>query len=199
MNMHNDQSPTATATAVADAAAPAATPLIRIYLVRGVLAVAWAAVFAAASDSLTTGVGVLLVAYPLIDVLASLADVRDRRPGAERTVLLANAAVSALAAAGLAVAATGTVPDVLRAFGAWAVLAGAAQLAVAVRRRGPATGGQWPMLVAGTLSFLVGIFYIATASGDDPQLDPLATYAAAGGVFFVAQAAILARRARTRA
>lgn len=35
---------------------------MRLFLTRGVVAIAWAAVFAAVSDSLTVGVGVLLVA-----------------------------------------------------------------------------------------------------------------------------------------
>ena len=45
----------------------------RLFLTRGLVAIAWAAIFAAASTSLTTavtvGVGVLLVLYPLIDVV----------------------------------------------------------------------------------------------------------------------------------
>jgi hypothetical protein len=44
---------------------------LHLFLTRGVIAIAWAAVFAAVSDSVTAGVsagaGVLLVLYPLID------------------------------------------------------------------------------------------------------------------------------------
>jgi hypothetical protein len=47
---------------------------MRVFLIRGLVAIAWAVVFAAVSDSLTTGVtvgaGVLLVLYPLIDAVA---------------------------------------------------------------------------------------------------------------------------------
>jgi hypothetical protein len=85
---------------------------LQLFLIRGLVAIAWAAAFAAVSDSLTTGVtvgaGVLLVLYPLIDMVASLLDARTQR-GSARRPLLANAAVSAVAAIALGVAATGTV------------------------------------------------------------------------------------------
>jgi hypothetical protein len=42
---------------------------ICLFLTRGAVAIAWAAVFAVAADSLTVGAGVLLIAYPLIDLV----------------------------------------------------------------------------------------------------------------------------------
>jgi hypothetical protein len=101
----------------------------RLFLTRGVVAIAWAAVFAAA-DSLTVGVGVLLVAYPLIDLVASLIDARSQR-GSARQLLLVNAAVSALAAVALGVAATGTVSNVFGVFGV-SVIGGVAFVLAAV-------------------------------------------------------------------
>ncbi len=52
---------------------------VRLFLVRGVVAIAWAVVFVMAADSLTTSVRVLLVLYPLIDVVGSVIDARDSR------------------------------------------------------------------------------------------------------------------------
>jgi hypothetical protein len=105
----------------------------KTFLIRGLVAIAWAAVFAAVSDSLTTGVtvgaGILLVLYPLIDAVASLIDARSQH-GSTRRLLLANAVVSAVAAGALGVAATGSVADVLVVFGAWAAITGAAQVVV---------------------------------------------------------------------
>ena len=174
---------------------------MQLYVIRGLVAIAWAAVFAAVSDSLTTGVtaaaGVLVVIYPLIDVAASLIDARSQR-GSARRLLLAGAAVSALAATALAIAATGGVADVLAVFGVWAVLSGAAQLVVALRRRAQ-FGNQWPMLLAGIGSVSFGIAYVLAATGTNPMLNMLAIYAAGGGIDFVVQAGLLAQRRRSLA
>lgn len=169
--------------------------MLQLYLIRGLVAIAWAIGFATVYDELTTVTAVFLVVYPVIDVVASLLDARGQR-GSARTLLRFDAAVSTVAAVALAVAATGTFADVLAVFGAWAVITGAAQLIVAVGRRAQ-LGRQWPMRIAGGLSVVVGVFYAITAFGDDPRLDPLAVYAAGGGVFFVLQASLLARRRRT--
>jgi uncharacterized membrane protein HdeD (DUF308 family) len=174
----------------------------QLFLTRGLVAIAWAAVFAAASDSLTTGVtvgaGVLLVLYPLIDLVASLIDARSQH-GSARRPLLANAAVSAVAAVALGVAATGTVADVLAVFGVWAGLTGAAQLVVVLRRRAQ-LGNQWPLLLANGVSVIGGVaFVLAAVAADDPKLSMLAIYAATGGTEFVIQAGLLARRRRRMA
>jgi uncharacterized membrane protein HdeD (DUF308 family) len=132
--------------------------------------------------------------YPLIDVVASLIDARSER-GSARQVLLAGAATSAVAAVALAVAATGTVADVLAVFGVWAFVSGAAQLTVALRRRAK-FGVQWPMLLAGGFSVIVGVAFVIMSTGADPMLDMVAIYAATGGVDFVVQAGLLARRRR---
>jgi uncharacterized membrane protein HdeD (DUF308 family) len=165
-----------------------------LYLVRGVVALAWAVAFAAVSDTLTVGAGVFLVAYPGIDLVASLLDARDQT-GAARALLRFDATVSAVAAVALGVAATGDKADVLFVFGAWALVTGLAQVVVARRRRAE-LGNQWPMLVAGGLSSLVGVFYVGQAVGGDPKLDVLSVYAAGGGAFFVIQALLLVRRRR---
>jgi uncharacterized membrane protein HdeD (DUF308 family) len=172
---------------------------LQLFLIRGLVAIAWAAAFAAVSDSLTTGVtvgaGVLLVLYPLIDMVASLLDARTVR-GSARRPLLANAAVSAIAAIALGVAATGTVADVFAVFGAWAALTGAAQLIVALRRRAQ-LGNQWPLLLANGVSVIGGVaFIVAAVAADNPNLSMLAIYAATGGTEFVIEAWLLARRRR---
>jgi hypothetical protein len=172
---------------------------LHVFLTRGVIAIAWAAVFAAVSHSVTTGVtvgaGVLLVLYPLIDAIASVIDARTQH-GSARRLLLANAAASTVAAAGLAVAATGSVADVFAVFGLWAAVAGAAQLVVVLRRRAQ-LGNQWPLLLANGVSVIGGVaFLLAAVAADDPKLHMLAIYAATGGTEFVIQAWLLARRRR---
>ncbi|MFC4033300.1 DUF308 domain-containing protein [Streptomyces polygonati] len=173
--------------------------LLRIHLVRGLAAIAWAVGFATVRDSLSAASVVLLIAYPLIDVAASLLDARDASGTPARTLQLVNTALSAVAAVGLGVAAVSGQAAVLCAFGVWAVVSGAAQFTVALRRRGSELGGQWPMLIAGALSVIAGATYLVAAAGEHPDLDALITYTAAGGTFFVLQAAASAwRRRRTR-
>jgi uncharacterized membrane protein HdeD (DUF308 family) len=120
--------------------------VVRLYLTRGVIAIAWAVVLmmvAGSDKTVSGGTGVLLVLYPVIDVVACLIDARGQE-GSARQLLLANAAVSIVAAVALGVAATGTVANVLVVFGVWALLSGAAQLVVALRRRAQ-LGNQWPV------------------------------------------------------
>jgi len=171
-----------------------ATATPRLFLTRGLVAIAWGVVFAIASDSLTTGVGVLLVIYPLIDVVGSVVDARGQE-GSARQTLEFNVAVSTAAAVALGIAATGDKGDVLAVFGVWALLAGGAQIVVAVRRRA-ILGKQWPMLLAGAGSMLWSITFLVMSGSHDPRLRILAFYAAGGGVEFVIQAWLLARRTR---
>lgn len=107
-----------------------------------------------------------------------------------------NGVLSTLAAVAVGIAGAGGVQPVLHVFGAWAVVPGAAQVVVELRRRGSELGKQGPMLVAGGLSFVVGAFYTLQAMGDDPSLDVLSVYATGGGVFFVVQAGLLGWKAR---
>ncbi|MEV4176081.1 DUF308 domain-containing protein [Nonomuraea sp. NPDC049709] len=174
----------------------APSSLLRLYLGRGVLAVAWAAAFASAHDPVDALAITLLVVYPLIDAVSSLIELRAAPDGPADRLTLFNGLLSALAAVGVGLAGAGGVPAVLHVFGAWAVVSGAAQVLVGLRRRGPDLAPQWPMLIAGGLSFLVGIFYNIQALGDTASLDVLSVYATGGGVFFIIQAGLLAWRAR---
>jgi len=176
------------------------SPLIKLYFVRGVLAVAWAVAFAGAykdHESLSGAAVTLLVAYPLLDAVSSVFDHRWGPQGAERRVTAFNGVLSTLAAitVGIGGGVSGAAAA-LSGFGAWAIVSGAAQVVVGVRRRGPELGRQWPMLIAGGLSFVVGAFYDVQAAGDKPSLSVLAVYATGGGIFFIVQAALLAWKAR---
>lgn len=175
--------------------------LLRLYLGRGVLAVAWALAFARAHDDVDAVALTLLVVYPLIDAVSSLIDHRSTPEGPERGVTAFNGVLSTLAAAALGIAGAGGVQPVLHVFGAWAVVSGTAQVIVGVRRRGPELGKQWPTLISGGLSFVVGILYNIQAAGADPSLDVLSVYATGGGVWFILQALLLvwkSRQMRTR-
>ncbi|MDX3078411.1 DUF308 domain-containing protein [Streptomyces sp. MI02-7b] len=187
---------TQTATAPTRGATGERSSLLRLYLGRGVLAVVWALVFAGAHDPVDAPAITLLVVYPLIDAVSSLIDHRATPDGSERRVTAFNGVLSTFAALAVGIAGAGGVEPVLHVFGAWAVVSGAAQMVVGLRRRGPELGNQWPTLISGGLSFLVGVFYNIQAVGDSPSLDVLSTYATGGGVWFILQALLLGWKSR---
>ncbi|MDX6278638.1 MAG: hypothetical protein QOJ72_2766 [Nocardioidaceae bacterium] len=168
--------------------------LSRLYAARFAFALVWAAVVVVSASELNPFVGVLLVLYPVYDIVGIAADARLSEQSRTRSTLYVNIAVSALAAIGLAVAATSGVPATLRVFGAWAAVAGIAQLVVALARR--SSGGQLPVILSGAISVLAGANFIALASKDDPSLKALAEYALLGGLFYLASSILLRRRAR---
>jgi uncharacterized membrane protein HdeD (DUF308 family) len=160
---------------------PAPT-LRRLYLARFGFAVVWAGLLLLVGTPFGLAAAVLVVLYPLVDAAAAVVDLR----GSRSRELVANAVVSLVVAVGLGFAATSGVPAVLRVWGAWAIVAGALQLVVALRRRG--LGGQWPMILSGGLSVLVGVGFVLSAAAPDATLTNIAGYAALGGVFFLVSA-----------
>ena len=179
---------------------PAATgiapALCRLYFVRFAFAIVWAVLLFAAQARLGPLGIALVVVYPLFDVAAAVVDARSSRTSRPALGLYVNIAISLVAAAGLAVAATSGVPATLRVWGAWAIVAGLVQLTVAVVRR--AMGGQWPMILSGGISVLAGGSFIAGASASDPSLTNVAGYAVLGGIFFLVSAIRLGRAAKQR-
>ncbi|MET9088673.1 hypothetical protein ABZX77_43500 [Streptomyces sp. NPDC004237] len=169
-----------------------ATPALRrLYVIRFVFAIAWAALLLVSGSELTVGARVLLFLYPAFDVAAAVVDARSARAAGPVRGLYANMAVSVLAAVGVAVAGASGVADVLRVWGAWAVASGLVQLLVGVARR--PMGGQWAMIVSGGISVLAGASFIRSASQDAPSLTALAGYATLGGIFFLVSAFRLPR------
>ncbi len=110
------------------------TWLRNYYAVRFAAAALWVAAaftLAKAAPSVATA---MLVAYPLWDALANLVDARSNGGLAANRTQAINVGVSTLAAAGVAVGAMVGMNAMLAVFGAWALLAGALQLATGVRR-----------------------------------------------------------------
>jgi uncharacterized membrane protein HdeD (DUF308 family) len=163
-----------------------APSLRRLYFVRFAFAIVWAALLFTTASSLGPVSVTLLVLYPLFDVAAAITDARSAKETKPVLGLYVNIAISLLAAAGLAVAASSGIPGILRVWGSWAVVAGLVQLAVGIGRR--ALGGQWPMILSGGISVLAGSSFILQATKDGASLVNLAGYAVLGGVFFLVSA-----------
>ncbi|WP_182525859.1 hypothetical protein [Nocardioides dongkuii] len=169
-----------------------AVSLRRLYYGRFAFAVVWAGLLAATASSLGPASVTLLLVYPLFDAAAAVFDLRSAA-ARQRVPLLINLALSLLTVAGLAVAATSGIPDVLRVWGAWAITAGIVQLVVAIRRQ--RLGGQLAMILSGGISVLAGAGFVLMADGADASLTSLAGYATLGGIFFLVSAVRLHRAA----
>jgi uncharacterized membrane protein HdeD (DUF308 family) len=95
-------------------------------------------------------------------------------------------AISLLAGAGIALAASSGIPGILRVWGIWASVSGLIQLVVALVRR--TLGGQWPMIISGAISMVAGATFIVQAAQPNASLTTLAGHAVLGGVFFLVSA-----------
>jgi uncharacterized membrane protein HdeD (DUF308 family) len=158
-----------------------------LYLVRVAFVIAWvllADALASSHDDNTARVlvGVLLVVYPVSDVIATIFEIRANR---SMTMLphYANFAAGVLASAGLLVTGFTSVPAAMSIFGVWAILSGAAQIAVGAIRR-QSFRGQWPMILSGFGS-LGGAAYIGWTGTAGSALSLLAEYAEGGAFFYL--------------
>lgn len=178
---------------------PAWSGLRTLHLVRAAASALWVALVLATSASLTSPdaptvvAGVLLVTYPLWDAAATLLE--QRANGVTSPLHTVNVALGVTASVAMLLAVLDTVGTALLVFGVWALVSGAVQLAVAVRRR-RTVGAQWPMLVSGGLSVLAGAAFAAMSSSDSSDLSGLAGYSAFGAFWFLVSAVTLTRRHR---
>jgi uncharacterized membrane protein HdeD (DUF308 family) len=163
----------------------------RVAVVRALFALLWAAALVIAvgghmpstDADLSIGVAAFLASYPLIDVVASL--IGSASDAASARVQRVNAGISALAVLAIGITAfASTAGATLVAFGLWAAVSGAIQLALAIHRR--RTGGrQLPMIVSGGLSTIAGISFIAASGMDEAKLTTVGGYMALGALLYL--------------
>jgi uncharacterized membrane protein HdeD (DUF308 family) len=173
-------------TAVTPTAAGFAPALRRLYFVRFGFAVVWAVLLFVAGRQFGPVAAVLVVLYPLFDAAAAVIDTRASRSTSAHWGPTLNIAVSLVAAIALGIATASGVPEVLRVWGAWAILAGLIQLVVGISRR--RLGGQWPMMLSGGISVVAGTGFVVMSGGADASLVSVAGYAVLGGIFFLISA-----------
>ncbi len=164
------------------------TWLRNYYAVRFAVAAVWVAAAFTLAKALPPLAVAMLIAYPLWDALANLADARLNGGLAKNRTQAINVVVSILTAVGVAVGAVVGMNAMLGVFGLWALVAGLLQLATGVRRR-KTYGAQWAMILSGAQSALAGVFFAKMAAG--VQVDALATvapYAGFGAFYFLASA-----------
>ena len=187
------------ATPATTSAAATRSGLGSLYLIRIAFSVVWVVLVLATGHSLTSAdapsvvAAVLLVAYPLWDAIATLLELRitGGRGGLDR-VRVGNIALSGAATVAMAVAVFSTIKASLIVFGVWALVSGAVQLTLAIRRR-RSVGAQWPMMLSGGISVLAGVTFAATAGSAASGLSQVAGYSAFGAFWFLVAVVALRR------
>jgi uncharacterized membrane protein HdeD (DUF308 family) len=172
-----------------------------LYLIRVAFSLIWVALVVATSASLVSAdkptaiAAVLLVIYPLWDVIATLLERRMAGTGSTDRLGTTNMALGLAATAGMIIAVFSTIGTALLVFGIWALLSGAIQLVVAIRRRGT-VGAQWPMVISGGLSVLAGASFAAMSASATSSLSSVAGYSAFGALWFLVSVIALSIRSR---
>ncbi len=172
-----------------------------LYLIRTVFSLVWVTLVLTTTSSLVSadkppaGAAVLLVVYPLWDVVATLLERRLAGAGPTRRIGTFNVVLGLAATVAMVVAVLHAVSTTLVVFGIWALLSGALQLVVAIRRR-HTVGAQWPMIVSGGLSVLAGASFAAMSTSDTSSLSTVGGYSAFGAFWFLVSAIVLTIRAR---
>jgi uncharacterized membrane protein HdeD (DUF308 family) len=172
-----------------------------LYLIRVAFSLIWVTLVLTtcrslvSTDTPTVIAAVLLVIYPLWDVIATLLDRRMAGNSSTSLVSAMNVALGLAATIGMIIAIFSTIGTALLAFGIWALLSGAIQLVTAIRRR-RTVGAQWPMIISGGLSVLAGATFAAMSSSATNGLSTLAGYSAFGAFWFLASAIVLSLRTR---
>ena len=172
-----------------------------LYLIRVAFSLIWVALVVTTSASLvstdrpTTIAAVLLIVYPLWDVIATLLERRTAGIGSTDRVGTTNMALGLATTAGMNIAVFSTIGTALLVFGVWALLSGAIQLVVAIRRR-RTVGAQWPMVISGGLSVLAGASFAAMSASATSSLSTIAGYSAFGAFWFLVSVIALSIRSR---
>ncbi|MFE2034408.1 DUF308 domain-containing protein [Streptomyces scopuliridis] len=176
-----------------------------LYLIRVAFSLIWVALVFTTSASLvstdkpTVIAAVLLVIYPLWDVIATLLERHmagaGSGSGSTNRVTTVNIALGLATTIGMIIAVFSTIGTALLVFGIWALLSGAIQLVVAIRRR-RTVGAQWPMIISGGLSVLAGANFAATSASATSSLSTVAGYSAFGAFWFLVSVIALSIRGR---
>ncbi|WP_380161154.1 DUF308 domain-containing protein [Kineococcus sp. R86509] len=175
-----------------------------LHLVRAVVSAVWVVLVLTTSASLvatdvpTAVAGVLLVVYPVWDAVATLLERRVAGTDATGGVRTLNVVLGLAAAVAMVVAVRDSVGSALLVFGVWALVSGAVQLAVALRRR-RTVGAQWPMVASGGLSVVAGAFTALSSTSASSGLSSLAGYSAVGALWFLVSVVALSVRVRRTA
>jgi uncharacterized membrane protein HdeD (DUF308 family) len=172
--------------------------LRNLYLFRVAFSAIWVALVSTDTPSTHSGAtvsilaGLLLVVYPISDAAATVVDLRTDTTGRSRLAQRVNAATSIAAAVTVAIGVTVSLVTAMDVFAVWAIVSGAIQLTVGVRRLGQ-LAGQWPMIISGAGSIFAGTTFIDWNRSPSSALHALAQYSIGGAIWYLLTALWLLR------
>ncbi|MEK6419030.1 MAG: DUF308 domain-containing protein [Burkholderia gladioli] len=173
----------------APALASAERWLKHYYFLRVGFSVVWIALAFTLGRQAPAFAAVLLVIYPAWDAAANYLDLSRSGGGfANNRPQAINVLMSTLITVAVVIALPLGLPAVLYVFGTWAIVSGLPQLVTALGRW-KRFGAQWPMILSGAQSALVGALLIAQAETITvPAIVKVAGYASGGAVYFLISA-----------
>lgn len=172
-----------------------ARSLRNLYFIRAAFSLSWVILVVLFAKSSAGIVAILLIAYPAWDVIGTILDIRANRNSVSKRPQYVNAVISVITTIAVGIALRRSIPETLVVFGLWAILTGAIQLVLGLRRR-KSLGGQWPMIISGGQSVAGGISFIVLAHDPTMGITSLAGYAAFGAFYYLLSAFRLARTSK---
>jgi uncharacterized membrane protein HdeD (DUF308 family) len=174
-----------------------ARSLSKLYFVRTGVSLAWVITLSTRSSSLgqastpSAVIAVLLVLYPLADAVATFVDIRTTPIVSQTLFQRINLVISLLAAVAVAVVAEHGFGAILEVFGLWAILSGAIQLIVGLRRH-TLISAQWFMVISGAGSTFAGATFVKWSGSPHDGLATLLQYSTGGAAWYLIAAVWLA-------
>ncbi|WP_166585582.1 DUF308 domain-containing protein [Mucilaginibacter agri] len=175
-----------------------ARALRSLYITRTIFSVTWLLLVIAFVKTSPLIATVLLIIYPAWDVIGTYFDIKANKNNGPVTTQYVNAVISIITTVAVAIAVSNSVADALVVFGAWAILTGAIQLVLGLRRR-KLLGGQWPMIISGGQSVIAGVSFIAMAHSPNMGIINLAGYAGFGAFYYLLAVISLSKSLRKSA
>jgi hypothetical protein len=167
--------------------------LRNLYFTRTAVQLLWAVIVIATAVSNPALAAGLLILYPLWDVACTLYDLSSTTRSGPPTAQYVNVVLGSLAAIGIGLTAFQSPQQAVVIFGAWALVAGLAQLAIGISRR-KQLGGQWAMILSGLQSAAAGVAFILGGLHDKTHIKDLGGYAIFGGVYFLIAGLLMHRK-----
>jgi uncharacterized membrane protein HdeD (DUF308 family) len=167
--------------------------LKNLYFSRTVVQIVWAVIVLATATASTGFAVILVLLYPVWDVVCTIRDLRSNPQPTSRGLQMANAFLGSAAAIAVGIFGTIQLRYAVAAFGLWALLAGLLQLGIGLARR-RSLKGQWAMILSGAQSAFAGAAFLIGGLKEKVHVKDLGGYAIFGGIYFLIAGILLSRK-----